>query len=397
MLATESDATSLSYARRNVSANNLEHRIKILTTASDATTPLIPEQIRNVDKVDFLMVNPPFYTSKAEMISSAKAKKRPPNSACTGSESEMICPGGEVAFVGRLVDESQCIQNKRRVQWFSSMLGKLSSVSVVVEKVREAGCDNWCVSQFVQGETRRWVVAWSWGGWRPEAKMVRGTDAVEKRFLCWGGEFGFEVKGRAGGCEGEVGVGIAFVKGRVNEMMESIECKWRWRNDVSTGVAELDGDTWSRKARRRAIQMGREKAEENDKVVTRNSAGAGAGAGKVAGKVARASRDKTRSDRENAKRAAGLKQGKAGSIRVEPGSLDAREVMMRDANEEGSEEEESKKENEPAMAIRISLKAVSQLTHQAGAGGHINVRCLRGEDSVLFESFCGWFKRKLTV
>ena len=78
----------------------------------------------------------------------------------------MVTPGGEVAFVSRMIDESVAL--KSRVQWYTSMLGKLSSVSEVVEKVKSVGVDNWAVTEFVQGQkTRRWAVAWSWGPMRP--------------------------------------------------------------------------------------------------------------------------------------------------------------------------------------------------------------------------------------
>ena len=100
------------------------------------------------------------------MLESAAAKSRPPNSACTGAKVEMVTPGGEVAFVTRMVNES--LKLEERVQWYSSMLGKLSSLSSIIEVLKEKGCTNWAVTEFVQGQrTRRWAVAWSWENLRP--------------------------------------------------------------------------------------------------------------------------------------------------------------------------------------------------------------------------------------
>lgn len=111
------------------------------------------------------MCNPPFYTSPEDLLASAAAKSRPAHSACTGAEVEMVTPGGEVAFVSRMIDESVTL--KTRIQWYTSMLGKLSSVNKVVEKLKSVGLDNWAVTEFIQGQkTRRWAVAWSWGGMR---------------------------------------------------------------------------------------------------------------------------------------------------------------------------------------------------------------------------------------
>src|SRR5271163_2591048 len=101
------------------------------------------------------MMNPPFYSSDAEMASSAAAKSRPPNSACTGSATEMIyADGGEVGFVSRLVIESLNAEVGGRVQWFTSMLGKLGSVGEIVGILRKKGCRNWAVGALEQGQTR---------------------------------------------------------------------------------------------------------------------------------------------------------------------------------------------------------------------------------------------------
>ena len=100
------------------------------------------------------------------MLASAATKSRPPHSACTGAEIEMVTPGGEIAFISRMIDESVVL--RERVQWYTSMLGKLSSVGEVVERLKTVGVNNWAVTEFVQGQkTRRWAVGWSWGGMRP--------------------------------------------------------------------------------------------------------------------------------------------------------------------------------------------------------------------------------------
>ncbi len=112
------------------------------------------------------MCNPPFYGSAEEMLASAKAKQRPPLSACTGSEVEMVTPGGEVAFVTRMIQESLTLRD--RVEWYTTMVGKLSSVPVIVEKLKSVGVSTWAVTEFVQGsKTRRWGIAWSWGDMQP--------------------------------------------------------------------------------------------------------------------------------------------------------------------------------------------------------------------------------------
>lgn len=81
----------------------------------------------------------------------------------------MVTPGGEVAFVTRMIEES--MQLRTQVQWYTSMLGKFSSVTVLVETLMTNNNHNYAVTELVQGKTKRWALAWSWGDRHP--KTVR--------------------------------------------------------------------------------------------------------------------------------------------------------------------------------------------------------------------------------
>ena len=276
----------------------------MLRNGSSTCTQGLPAEGSAVFSIDFVMMNPPFYASEAEMLESARAKQRPPNSACTGVAVEMICPGGEVAFVKKLIEESARTQAKEKVQWLTSMLGKLASVGVVVETLKEKGCGNWAVTEFVQGQkTRRWAVGWSWGDRRPSLAVARGPEGagLERKWLPFPSGFAFEVQSENGGME-EVG-------GRISREVGALELKWQWKEGIAQGLGLAERDAWSRKARRRK--------------------------GDVSG-----------------------------------------EAMDEDA--------------EAALVFKISLSR-----NEGGNGVSVNVRWLQGKDSVLFESFCGWLKRKV--
>ena len=89
----------------------------------------------------------------------------------------MVVPGGEVAFVSRMIDESLVL--KEQVQWYTSMLGKASSIGGVVERLKTVGADNWAVTEIVQGQkTRRWAVGWCGGDLRPRQVSQNSSDIV---------------------------------------------------------------------------------------------------------------------------------------------------------------------------------------------------------------------------
>ncbi|KAH7924188.1 hypothetical protein BV22DRAFT_1166095 [Leucogyrophana mollusca] len=170
MTATDIDEASLRSARANVERNNLCDRITVLQAAhNDPIFSLLDVDINT--QFDFTMCNPPFYSSAEEIASSSDAKEYGPSAVCTGVDVEMITPGGESEFVTRMVTES--LRHKSRCRWFTSMLGKMSTVPVVVALLRLNKIDNYAITEFVQGQTRRWAIAWSFGTSRLPDTLAR--------------------------------------------------------------------------------------------------------------------------------------------------------------------------------------------------------------------------------
>lgn len=144
---------------------------------------VIPLDDLGIATIDFTMNNPPFYKSEEDMANSAAQKSRPPLSACTGAKVEMVTDGGEVGFVDRILQESLVL--RERVQWYTAMFGFLTSLVDFVGKLRENNIDNYAITELIQGsKTRRWAVAWSFGGMRPTRDVARGINtAVPKNIL----------------------------------------------------------------------------------------------------------------------------------------------------------------------------------------------------------------------
>lgn len=172
----------------------------------------------------------------------------------------MVTPGGEVAFVSRMIAESLLL--RERVQWYSSMLGKLSSVSTIVEKLRNAGIGNYAVMEFVQGsKTRRWAVAWSFGDLRPRMSIARGVTGggIPKHLLPFPAEYIVCVSGHK----------FDLLARNLNATLEALPLQWRWKAGISTGVGFAARNVWSRSARRkstRSSEMVEEDDEEEDEM-----------------------------------------------------------------------------------------------------------------------------------
>ena len=244
-VATDIDAQNLSYARKNIHLNHLGDRVRLLER--QAADPLLPLSEPGIQAINFVMMNPPFYTSEEDMLSSESKKARPPMSACTGAPVEMVCEGGEVAHVGRLLDESLVARD--RVQWYTSMLGKLTSLEALVEGLHENGIDNYAVTEFVQGnKTRRWALAWSFGPMRPAEHVARGMKAnLWKKILPLSVETEL--------LRVPAGQPVDPVVTRIQETVGSLELmSWSWEPNAARGLGRTRENVWSRAWRRKMLR-----------------------------------------------------------------------------------------------------------------------------------------------
>lgn len=299
-----------------------------------------PLRLTLIPSIDFTICNPPFYSSPAELLASAKAKSRPPHSACTGAVIEMVTPGGEVAFVQRMVNES--ISLNTRCQWYTSMLGKLHSVPLIVETLESVGVKNWCVKEFIQGEkTRRWAIAWSWSPFRPAQvslrhalkpfakpiaqhqpkSVARGIPGLPKHLLPFPVEYGFTIPLHS----------LESASNRLNAILNSFHMQWQYRPSLATGIGFASENVWSRSARRRR---------------------------------------KVRKD-TNAREGHGSE----------------------DDEDEKDEEDEDGAASLPKLGFKIKLSSTTQDEEKSSI--RILIRWITGNDSVIFESFCGMLRNQM--
>ncbi|XP_017397115.1 RNA N6-adenosine-methyltransferase METTL16 isoform X2 [Cebus imitator] len=110
---------------------------------------------------DFCMCNPPFFANQLEAkgVNSRNPRRPPPSSVNTGGITEIMAEGGELEFVKRIIHDS--LQLKKRLRWYSCMLGKKCSLAPLKEELRIQGVPKVTYTEFCQGRTMRWALAWS--------------------------------------------------------------------------------------------------------------------------------------------------------------------------------------------------------------------------------------------
>lgn len=162
MFGIELNEESVKYARDNVNENGLSDHIKIIGSASNDDPLDVLNQNKDWDRFDFTMCNPPFFKDDHESDDDKKHqtnKRKPANNAKTGISCELTTAGGEVEFVKKMIKNSRQLRNAVNV--FTTMLGHKSSMQPILQELKEQGITNICSSEFCQGWTKRWSVAWT--------------------------------------------------------------------------------------------------------------------------------------------------------------------------------------------------------------------------------------------
>ncbi|RKP37223.1 ribosomal RNA large subunit methyltransferase F-like protein [Dimargaris cristalligena] len=157
---------SISVARQNVANNGLSSKIQVLENPDPTTVlnSLILDSVDRDTQIDFCMCNPPFYGSSDEISELRDNKALPPFAVCEGQPHEMITPGGEALFVIQMITES--LRWTTRIKWYTSLLGKYSSLEKVIEVLNTNKIHNYGFTEICQGSTRRWILIWSFSGQR---------------------------------------------------------------------------------------------------------------------------------------------------------------------------------------------------------------------------------------
>ncbi|GLH03479.1 U6 small nuclear RNA (adenine-(43)-N(6))-methyltransferase [Gryllus bimaculatus] len=160
MMATEVDNESFKIAEANVTANNLQHLITVKLVEGSKLLTNILEEDKNYT---FSMCNPPFFSSEDDLDFTSKSRspcRPPPHNGITGDLKELVAPGGEVAFILKMMDESKELGQKIKI--YTTMIGHKSSLAVLKLELTKLNVASLTETRFCQGKTTRWGIAWTY-------------------------------------------------------------------------------------------------------------------------------------------------------------------------------------------------------------------------------------------
>lgn len=165
-VGTDTDQGALTSAEAIMTGNDTlkDHLELRMQTQSDN---IFDNVIRKEDLFDATMCNPPFFSSQEESDKAGRRKfrnlgKREPDRDLrnfSGSAHELHTPGGELAFVKRMVDESRNFRNQ--VLWFTCLVSRkenLPSIYNAFDKVEAVQVKTIPMSQGLKSSR---FVAWT--------------------------------------------------------------------------------------------------------------------------------------------------------------------------------------------------------------------------------------------
>jgi len=172
---TEIDQAAIKAANRIVAANpRLTRQIRLRRQKnSDAVLAGV------VSKTEFfsaVMCNPPFHASPDEAVAGSQRKVRnlgldksaPLN--CGGQHNELWYPGGEKAFIGKMIAESVALG--RQIGWFTSLVSRKENLPALEKQLQALDVAEVRVVNMAQGQKQSRFLAWSFMPAAPRSKLL---------------------------------------------------------------------------------------------------------------------------------------------------------------------------------------------------------------------------------
>jgi 23S rRNA (adenine1618-N6)-methyltransferase len=164
-VGSDVDPAALDSAKKIVESNpSLAGAVELRIQKS--SEKILEGVVRGGEFFDAAMCNPPFHASREEAEAGSRRKWKnlgrgeSAKKNFGGRSGELWFPGGEGAFVKRMVEESAGFG--KNVRWFTALVSKEASLPGVEKALKKAGAVQRRVIAMAQGQKKSRIVAWSY-------------------------------------------------------------------------------------------------------------------------------------------------------------------------------------------------------------------------------------------
>jgi 23S rRNA (adenine1618-N6)-methyltransferase len=169
-VASDVDPVSIKVANQIISADKaLNKHIKCRLQSN--SNQIFSDIIAEGEFYHLTLCNPPFHRSLAEATQGTTRKlknlSKTKNSANSqektlnfgGQKAELWCPGGELAFIGKMIKESKAYH--KQVFWFTCLVSKKDHISKLKLSLKKSKAKQIKVINMSQGQKISRFIAWS--------------------------------------------------------------------------------------------------------------------------------------------------------------------------------------------------------------------------------------------
>ncbi len=166
-VGSDIDPQALAAAQRNLVANGLDQAIELRLQSQ--RSQIFRGLLRADERFHLTLCNPPFHASASEAHSGSRRKWRNlgkldpsrqlPALNFGGQHNELWCPGGELAFIQQMIEESR--EHAAQVLWFSCLVSKAGNLPMLHARLRQVGARQIRQVDMAQGQKQSRFLAWS--------------------------------------------------------------------------------------------------------------------------------------------------------------------------------------------------------------------------------------------
>lgn len=174
-IASDIDKLAVQTAQLIVKANNNISK-QIVVRQQSNPQHFFAGILKSKERVSFTVCNPPFHSSmekatqgsvlkSSNLAKKSKYKAKASNSEgqvslnFAGQEHELSCPGGEIAFVKKMIKESLQVQDQ--VCWFTCLISKGDNINPLKKLLNQLNVKQIKVVKMAQGNKQSRFIAWS--------------------------------------------------------------------------------------------------------------------------------------------------------------------------------------------------------------------------------------------
>lgn len=158
---TDIDANALNSARQICEFNNLN----IALRRQDMPENIFRGVIQSKDVFHVTMCNPPFHASKEQANKGTQrkwsnlGKGQSKQLNFGGQNTELWCPGGEIKFIARMVEQS--VEFADQCLWFTSLVSKKDNLQPLHRILKKVRVTDHKVVEMAQGQKTSRFIAWT--------------------------------------------------------------------------------------------------------------------------------------------------------------------------------------------------------------------------------------------